>query len=144
MTNKESRSLNVRSKQAHHPIPVTKRSPLTGREHSGDDSASLRTGNGLQLHRVLRGGAELSHVVGDGGRTQHHLLGEKSLENSTLKAQPDTKYLGAARPDSTRLPSNTYTHGAVRGLETQNVPGDVSTRWLPGQQPTLDEDVTGC
>lgn len=144
MTNKESLSLNVRSKQAYHPIPVTKRSPLTGREHSRDDSASLRTGNSLQFHRILRGGTELSHVVRDGGWTEHHLLGEKSLENSTLKAQPDTKYLGAARPDSTRLLRNTYTNGAIRGLETQNVPSDVSTRWLPGQQPTFYEDVTGC
>lgn len=48
--------------------------PLTGGEDSSDDSASFRTSNGLQLDRILRGGAELSHVIGDSGGTQDHLL----------------------------------------------------------------------
>lgn len=51
---------------------------LTGGEDSGDDSASLGTSNGLQLHRILCGGAELSHVVRTSSGAQDHLLIEET------------------------------------------------------------------
>lgn len=72
-------------------IPNDSPNKLTGRKHSGDDSASLWTGDSLQFHRVLRGGAELSHVVGDSRGTQHHLLGgEKPSMTSILGPKPGT------------------------------------------------------
>jgi len=51
---------------------------LTGGEDSGDDSASLRPSDGLQLDGVLCGGAELSHVIGHRIGTQDDLLKEQT------------------------------------------------------------------